>query len=402
MSTRVLLLLPRVPYPKNDGGALAMFQTIEMYHEMGFEVNVLAINTNKHWLSDQDWPPLFRKINSFKTVAVNTDVKVKDAFINLFSKQSYNVARFINKEYTKALESELSDNEFDIIQFESIFTAPYLAQVKELTKAKCICRLHNVEYQIWQQVADREKAFLKKKYLLLLAKRLKEYELNILNEFDELLTISPNDEEILAQENITTPTYYLPYGVEKTRFKSDTIQCEHHSIYHLGSMDWLPNQEAMTWFAGHVWPVLHKELPKLNFYMAGKNTPTSYFNLKRKGIDVVGEVDDATTFHLEKNILVVPLQSGAGVRIKLLEAMLLGKTIICTKRAAQGISLIDGEHLLIAETPTEFTEKIKWCLENKEASTELGQNAKYYVLEHFEKRKIYQGIKEHFNLSHVS
>ena len=151
-----------------------MFQCIEMYKKLGYDVHLLSINTHKHWLSEQDYPSLFNQLSLFETVAVNTDVKVRSAFINLFSKKSYNIQRFVNKDFEIAIKNTLIKNEFDIIQFESIFTAPYLQVANEFSEAKMICRVNNIEHLIWQQIAENEKGIFKRKYLQLLTERLKE------------------------------------------------------------------------------------------------------------------------------------------------------------------------------------------------------------------------------------
>ena len=117
MSAKILLLMPRIPYPTHDGGSMAMYQCIEMYYTMGLEVTVLAMNTNKHFLTEQDYPPLFNKIYAFHAVNIDTDVKIKDAFLNLLGKQSYNISRFIHTKYSQKVKEILQLEKFDIIQF---------------------------------------------------------------------------------------------------------------------------------------------------------------------------------------------------------------------------------------------------------------------------------------------
>jgi len=392
MSKSILILTPRIPYPLKDGGALAMFQCIEMYKQLGYDVHLLSINTHKHWLSESDYPPLFHQLSSFDSITVNTDVRVRSAFINLFSKKSYNIERFVNENFEVALRNKLAQEEFDLIQFESIFTAPYLSIAKELSQAKMLCRVHNIEHLIWREIAEGEKGLFKKKYLELLCDRLEKYELDILNQFDLLLPISQLEGKELKELGITSRQYHLAFGIEKLRFQLNQIAKEENSVYHLGSMDWIPNQEGVSWFVNRVWKLVLKKQPKLKLYLAGRNMPNGFNRYSSPSIEVVGEVDDMRSFSLEKNIMIIPLLSGAGLRIKVLEAILLGKTIVTTSKGIEGFDLLDQKHVLIASTPEEFAEKIDWCITNKEKAKAIGYAAQEYALTHFDKRKIYQEL----------
>lgn len=392
MSKSILIITPRIPYPLKDGGALAMYQCIEMYKMLGHDVHLLSINTHKHWLSESDYPRLFSQLASFDTVAVNTDVRVRSAFINLFSKKSYNVERFVNKEFEEALKSKLNEQEFDFVQFESIFTAPYLQTAKAMSEASMICRVHNIEHLIWQQITENEKGLFKKKYLQILCDRLEKYELDILNQFDLLLNISQLEGKEITSLGIKTAQYHLPYGIERPRFQRKQLIPEVNSVYHLGSMDWLPNQEGVSWFVKRVWDKVLKKQPQLKLYLAGRNMPKAFYKYSTNTIDVVGEVEDMTTFSSEKNLMIIPLLSGAGLRIKVLEAMMLGKTIISTPRGIHGFNIKDNEQVLLAQSPDEFAEKIDWCIENKEAAIKIGTQAQEYALKHYDKRKIYKEL----------
>ena len=392
MSKSILIITPRIPYPLKDGGALAMYQCIEMYKQLGYDVHLLSINTHKHWLSESDYPRLFNQLASFDSVAINTDVRVRSAFINLFSKKSYNVERFINKEFDEALKAKLNEQEFDLVQFESIFTAPYLNTVKELSDAKMICRVHNIEHIIWQQITGNEKGLFKKRYLKLLADRLEKYEVDILSKFDLLLNISKLEGAEIEELGIDTKQYHLAYGIERPRFQKNQIVAESNSVYHLGSMDWMPNQEGVSWFIKRVWNKVLEKQPELKLYLAGRNMPNSFYKYGTKSIEVIGEVEDMTTFSSEKNLMVIPLLSGAGLRIKVLEAMMLGKTIISTKRGIHGFDIQDNEHVLLANSPEEFADKIDWCMQNKEEAQAIGTHAQEFALEHYDKRKIYKEL----------
>ncbi|MBP6456056.1 MAG: glycosyltransferase [Chitinophagaceae bacterium] len=395
MSLRILILTPRIPFPLKDGGALAMYQSIEMYHKMGCEVSLLSMNTTKHWCNEEDLPSLFQQINYFESVKVETNINVFSAFKNLFGKKSYHIERFINKKFEKAFNTILETLEFDIIQFESIFTAPYLSLIEKDNKALKVARLHNIEFKIWEQLAKNEKNFLKKSYLQLLAKRLKEFELANLNLFDLLLPISENELQVLNTLGIETEKKYIPYGVEKFYFKTDAIEQEKDSIYFIGSMDWMPNQEGVEWFLESVWPRLTAHWKNLKFYIAGKNMPHNLFK-KTKNVIMLGEIEDMKTFSLEKNILIVPLKSGAGLRIKILEAMALGKTIISTEAGVEGLGLEKNIHYLSANSAEAFERKIKLCIDEPAEAKTLGENAKKMCLEKFNKTEIYKNLITYF------
>lgn len=387
---KILLLTPRIPYPLRDGGAIAMNQTIEGLIEAGCEVHLLAMNTARHWVDPQSLPPVYQQLKGMETVYVNNSINPLSAFLNLFTDKSYNISRFQQKEFAQQLKVLLQNHVFDVVFFESIYTSPYLKTVKEFDSVQCVCRVHNIEHQIWQHLAEHEKSFLKKKYLHLLTTRLKQYELDILQRFDALLPISMNELGFLEKLN-PGKCLYLPFGVEG-QLSLPEVHCDKKTCYHIGSMDWAPNVEGIEWFLKEVWQPIKQTLPDVTFYVAGKNMPANLMAKKDVQIEVVGEVEDFVHFSLSKNILIVPLRSGAGVRIKILEAMAMGKTIISTSMALEGIDAIHEKHVLIADTPGDFQACINRCFKDEEFATRLGENAREFVLLKFNRQRIYHNL----------
>ncbi len=127
----------------------------------------------------------------------------------------------------------------------------------------------------------------------------------------------------------------------------------------MGALDWLPNQEAVKWLLDNVWPSIYKEFPKLKFYIAGRRPPQWLKDLRIDGVEVVGEVDDAAAFIKSKAIMPVPLFSGSGMRVKIIEGMMLKKAIVSTTIGIEGIIHKDGKDVLIANTPQEFIDSIR-------------------------------------------
>jgi glycosyltransferase involved in cell wall biosynthesis len=145
-------------------------------------------------------------------------------------------------------------------------------------------------------------------------------------------------------------------------------------------MNWFPNEQGIKWFLNDIWDDIHKSLPEVKAFFAGRNMPLWLINGKWEGVDVVGEVDDSIRFMSSKQIMVVPLLSGSGIRIKILEAMSIGKAVIATSIAAEGIMYEDRKNIIIADTPQEFVQAIKELTQNKDLLNTISQNA--YTLIH--------------------
>ena len=227
----------------------------------------------------------------------------------------------------------------------------------------------------------------------MLTNRLKNYELDIIKQFDLLLPISSIEEKYF-KDNSLNKCIYLPFGIENIEIEISENKFQENSCYHIGSMEWAPNIEGVQWFLNDVWESAKDKLPNVVFYLAGRNMPASLLKKENSQLDVVGEVEDFVTFSLEKNIMIVPLLSGAGIRVKIIEAMNLGKTIITTSVGAEGIDATHQKNIFICDTPQSFIETLVFCFENKEKSLQVGSAAKEFAQSNFCKQKIYQKIIE--------
>ncbi|MCX6271390.1 MAG: glycosyltransferase family 4 protein [Bacteroidetes bacterium] len=383
---RILFLCNKPPYPPKDGGSLAMNSLIEGLADVGHQVKVLAVNAPKYGVSDRDIPDWYRNKTQLELINVDLDIKPFPALLSLFSIKSYHVKRFFSANYDRRLR-EILKQEFDIIQVETIFPAVYLDTIRKYSRAKVIIRAHNVEHLIWEQLAGGETNPLKKYFLKHLALTLKKFELSIITKVDGLACITSRESAYFEMKLCSVPIKTIPFGLVIKPEQKDNI-ITGNTIFHIGSMNWMPNAEGIHWFLYEAWPSIHRQCPGLVFRLAGRKMPDWLLHYSVPGVEVLGEVENADLFIRQNAIMVVPLFSGSGIRIKIIEGMLASKTVITTPKGAEGIDYQHGENILIAQTAKEFEEAIISCLTDPERMKTIGKRAREYVIRHHDLNKI--------------
>ncbi|WP_223649878.1 glycosyltransferase family 4 protein [Hymenobacter psoromatis] len=347
----ILQVSPRIPYPLHDGGAIGIYNITAGLLRAGHRVTMLAINTPKHHQPADvlaHLGPNFRLV----TVDVDTTARPLKALWNLlFSRRPYNIARFINSDVIGVLVPLIQTESFDVIQYEGTYVAWYHEWLdsEDLTpeRAVSILRAHNIEYVIWERLAQGEKNLAKRQYLNQLAARLRRFEKEYLWCFDGVAAITKEDIVRLRELGCPEPIALVPAAVEMASFQPDpSIKPQPRTIFMIGSLNWLPNLEGLEWLLREVWPALHAELPDLELHVAGVAPPAHLLVPRHDNVFIHGFVESAAAFMRQYELMLVPLLSGGGMRVKIIEGMALGKGILSTSIGAEGIEVRDGHDII--------------------------------------------------------
>jgi glycosyltransferase involved in cell wall biosynthesis len=381
---KVLQLCHKPPRPAIDGGCIAMNNITKGLLEDGHEVKVLSASTHKHPFKAHLLPEEYKKNTEIEAIFVDTKMNFVDAFSNLITRDTYNVSRFFSTDLDIALETNLKENDFDIVQLESLFMTPYIDTIRRFSKAKIILRSHNLEFKIYQRMARLSSTGPKKAYLNILASRLKVYELAILDKVDGIATISPDDTRNFEQFDCQTAIQTIPFGIDTSEYSVERPYHFKPTLFHLGAMDWMPNVEGMNWFLKEAWPGILNEFPQFSLHLAGKETRSYNLGSNHKNVALDGEVPSAKKYMLSKGIMIVPLLSGGGIRIKIIEGMAMGKVVISTSIGAQGIDVTHGKNILIADTGEEFVQRIRDIHEKPELLETISANARLFIEQNYD------------------
>ncbi|MBN2236706.1 MAG: glycosyltransferase [Bacteroidales bacterium] len=380
---RILVLTNKIPYPAIDGGSIATLNLSIALAKQGNEVTVLAMNTAKHYLSADQIPIDLREKIEILAVDVPAKIRVVGALRNLlFSKLPYTAERFYTTSFSDKLQSVLQENTFDIVQLEGLYVGLYVTLIRKNSRAKIIYRAHNLEFEIWNRAAGRSN-FLMKWYFNKLAKRLIKLEKSLLNQYDAILPISSKDGSWFTQNNAKTPLQITPAGITKD-FAIAKASRNETDLFFIGALDWLPNQEGLLWFIKEVWPQIHDNYSNLKFYVAGRNASAETQALKAPNLVFLGEIEHAKEFMLTHGIMIVPLFSGSGMRVKIIEAMALGKIVISTTMGLEGNSAKNGIEVLVADDVRSFLEKLEFVLSHPREAQNMGLAAAEFIQQNFD------------------
>lgn len=385
----ILQIANKATYPP-DGGALAILNLAKGYIENGHKVYLLNMITHKHFNKSGYIDEKYSKSLHIEGIRVNTKISVFKLLINLFfSNKPYIAQRFISKKFNHKIRQLLESHPFGIVQFEGLYSLQYIRYIRNHFKGKIVYRPHNLEYLIWERNTVMSGNLLKKWYLKLLTKRLKKLECSLLNTYDFIIPISKNDAELFNQLGNTKALQVVPFGMDINKInKQSKAKSETKQINFIGALDWIPNQEGLLWFIENCLDEIAQAVPEVNLKIAGRNAPGWFIQkLDHPRIQYIGEVENAYHFMETPGPLIVPLFSGSGMRVKIIEAMALKKAVIATPIAAEGIQCTHAKNILI-HTKETFTSGIIHLLKNEILQTKIGENAYTFVADQYDFIKI--------------
>ena len=385
----ILILTNKMPYPPRDGGSIATLSLIMALADRVSNVEVLAMNTSKHYVDIEQVPQNILQKLKLTSSDIDTTISPIALLKNyFFSKIPYNAERFINSDFRNKLIDILKQNTFDIIQLEGLYLCPYIPYIREYSKALISLRAHNIEHEIWERTVINESSLLKKIYLKKLAHRIKRFEHFYLNQYDLLVPITNRDARKFTKMGNNKPVQVIPTGIDATRYLVKENN-KWPGLFHIGALDWIPNQEGLLWFIKNSWPELKKKHPNLEFTIAGRNAPDAFVKkIKQDGIKFVGEVEDSIEFMNHHSVMLVPLLSGSGMRIKIVEGMALGKAIVTTPVGTEGIDSTHNKNIFISNTIEGFTHEVDKIITNHNLYMNISKNAIKFAQEQFENKAI--------------
>ena len=393
---KVLQLCNKPPQPIIDGGCIAINNIATGLLVEGILLKILTIATQKHPFLIDKISKEFAEKTAIEGVFVDTRINVIDAFSALVTSDSYNVNRFFSPDFNKRLIELLERDSYDFVHLESLFMTPYIHTIRKYSKAKIILRSHNLEHLIWERLASSAGNTAKRLYLKHLSVKLKKYEYRTINEVDGIAAISFEDTSRYKFLKCSVPLITIPFGINLKNYPYQPLDLSAPiSVFHIGSMDWEPNKEAISWLLDDIWPLVQKSGVQL--HLAGKNMPGYITEQANESLIVHGEVDQAIHFMREHDIMIAPLLSGSGMRVKIIEAMGMGKAVITTKVGAEGISYTHNQNIIIADTAEEMALALRTLINTPSEVDRIGRNARNLIIDQYDNSKIIQNLIQFYH-----
>ncbi len=279
-------------------------------------------------------------------------------------------------EVQQALDRLCSQTQYDAIVCEGVYVANYRFPVG----TKRIIDEHNVEYELFWRTFQHESFGPRKWFNWWESRLLKPRELDLCRQADLVLTTSDHDSQLLRADLPTTPLQAVPNGVDLLNFRGDAVPPTGCQIVFTGAMNYYPNINAVLFFAERVWPLVRQQVPTATWVIVGREPPPEVRRLASlPGVTVTGTVPDVRPYLEASAVAIVPLQIGSGTRLKILEAFAMRKAVVSTSLGCEGLSVTSGTHLLLADHPVEFAQKVGLLLQDADLRTRLGQAARTLV-----------------------
>lgn len=353
-----------------------MWNLMEGMRALGHEVHVAALNTSKQYCPPDNVPDAIRA--TYHYTLFDTDLRYRplSALTQLYANVPYHVQRFHNKAMERHVEAILANGQYDLVVAESLYAAP-VAQVAAQLGVPVVLRAHNAEHVIWNNLSRSAKDPLRRLLYGHMAQRILKYELAMLATFHSSACISKDDIAVFREAGSAAHLYHAPFGLGMDAMDDDLDPGPDHCIYHLGSMEWLPHREAMTWFLTKVWPAVHAADARIQCHLGGKGIERALPGMDAPGIVLHCDTVDARSFTRQRPILIAPSFSGSGVMVKVVEAMAAGKAIVTTPNGARGLSAAHGHNMMVSAKPEEWATWIVHLANDAAARKRLGEAAKH-------------------------
>lgn len=246
------------------------------------------------------------------------------------------------------------------------------------TNSRKILFQHNVESEIWRRYAETEQNLARRAYFRFEYERMRRYETRTCNRFDKVLVVSATDRDTLRERlNVIVPIEVIETGVDTDFFApAASEESVPGRLLFLGSLDWMPNIDAVQWFVHEVYPFIRQQHPGASLDIVGRRPVEKVLKLAKadESIRLVSDVPDVRPYISACDLFVVPLRVGGGTRIKIYEAMAMNRPVVSTQVGAEGLPLKNGEHIQIADSPHDFAQAVCNLLTDGDRKSQISHN----------------------------
>ncbi|MHA1251120.1 MAG: glycosyltransferase family 4 protein [Candidatus Helarchaeota archaeon] len=386
---RILILTPQLPFPPDNGAKIREFYLLK---HLSDKYNITLFSFIKSSKEINFVQKLEKYCNRVETVVIKRHSKLyhlPGIFWYLIRFEPPENKFFFSKEMQRKIMRIIKKEHFDIVQIEHSIMAPYVKIFDGLNHLKMILTLHNVESARFYTLFKAEKDKTKKIQFLLNWIFMKKWEAIFAEKFNRCIVTSENESKRLYRLNPRLNISIIPNGIEVDEIKFTPANTNKNSILFIGTMNYEPNVDAVLYFYKKIFPFIKREIQDVKFFIVGKDPPSKIEKLGEKdGVIVTGYVNDIQSYYEQCDVSVVPLRSGGGTRLKILESMAFGRPVISTSFGCEGLDVKSGVNIIIANKTEEFIVNIIRLLKNKKLRNTLALNARKLVEEKYNYRNI--------------
>jgi glycosyltransferase involved in cell wall biosynthesis len=319
----------------------------------------------------------------FRTTPKDSPRLLGDLLVNLFSRLPYAVAKYASAEMTQRLRRRIDGSACDIVVCDFLFPSQ---NVPRDLPIPTILFQHNVEAAIWKRHTDVAGSRFRKLYFAEQWRRMERFERHECRRFDHVVAVSEEDASALRTVYGLSDVSWVPTGVDTAYFTpSGTNDVQSHELVFTGALDWLPNEDAILYFADAILPTVRSAVPDVTLTIVGRN-PTARIRevaARHSALNLVGQVPDVRPFIDRAAAFVVPMRIGGGTRLKIFEAMAMGKPVVTTAIGAEGLPVADNLHARFGDTPQEFAQAVISVLNEPDVARRLSEEAATFVRANF-------------------
>ena len=317
---------------------------------------------------------------------------------SLVSTSSFERMQVTVPEFQQALDRVLRANRFDVVNLEFSFLGNYNLRQAPAgeTPPALVVDSHNIDYDLARQYARSGSSIWRRLYYEVNWRKLRREELRTYQDAEAVYLCSAADEQRLLDEAPAAHTAVIPNAadVEYYQPRPTDPAPDGHTVVFFGLLSYVPNVDGMLHFIQEIWPHIVEKNPKARCKIIGGSPPPSLQALASDRIEVTGFVPDLRPHLAEAALVVVPLRLGGGTRLKIVEAMAMGKAIVSTSLGAEGIEAEQGRDLLIEDEPTAFADAVNALLADPEAAARIGQAARQLAVDKYSWRGAARALED--------
>lgn len=382
---KVLLLTQVLPYPPDSGPKVKTYNVLK-YLAQRHEVTLVSFVRGDQ---SDDVHHLKQYCRTVHIVPMQRGA-ARDAWYmahSLLTGQPFLMIRDDRVAMRRLIDRLATEEPFDVAHADQLNMVQYAARVSDAFR---VFDAHNALWLLYRRLWQTMKPGLRKWLLGRDWHLLKEYEGRVCRQFDAVLAVSQEDktalEEASGQE---LDVHVIPIAIDTDEVTVIERKPDPSHILHIGTMYWPPNIDGVLWFAHEVYPLIRQQRPDVCFDIVGARPPQEIvvLNGDRTGINVTSYVADPTPYLQRAALMVVPLRAGGGMRVKILNAMAQGIPIVSTTLGCEGIEVVPGESILVADEPADFADAVLRLLKDTEFAAKLAADGRRLVEEKYDYRR---------------